>query len=118
MPLSLVWLLPTLTELCSVPAPGRKDGSSFLEQVRTLRYSEAKPVFAEYNLRKPRAKYMIRDGDYKYTFWTHDIAELYNLRNDPAEMPNLALDPAYKAKAESMKSKLFDWYQPPEIRLS
>jgi choline-sulfatase len=118
MPLSLVSVLPTLTEMCNVPAPGRKDGSSFLEQVRTLRYSEAKPVFAEYNLRKPRAKYMIRDGDYKYTFWTHDIAELYNLRNDPAEMTNLALDPAYKAKAESMKSKLFDWYQPPEISLS
>ena len=118
MPLSQVSVLPTLAELCNLSAPGRIDGSSFVEQIRTLHYSEAKPVFAEYNLRKRGAKYMIRDGDYKYTFWTHDIPELYDLRKDPAEMTNLALDQGYKPKAESMKSKLFNWYQPPEITLT
>ena len=58
---------------------------------------------------------MIRDGDYKYTFWAHDVPELYNLRNDPGELRNLALDGAHKSTVEQLKAKLFAWYTPPEI---
>jgi choline-sulfatase len=58
---------------------------------------------------------MLRDAKYKYTFWTHDIAELYDLTADPAEMRNLALEPAYAGTVADMKKKLFAWYRPPEI---
>jgi choline-sulfatase len=58
---------------------------------------------------------MIRSGDYKYSFWTHDMPELYNLRTDPKEMTNLALDPASKSTVERLKAQLFAWYTPPEI---
>jgi choline-sulfatase len=57
---------------------------------------------------------MLRDGDFKYSFWTHDIPELYNLRSDPDELNNLALDQKYSAKVEELKGKLFAWYTPPE----
>ena len=91
------------------------DGKSFAGQIRTPESSHAQPVYAEYNLRTPRAKYMLRDGKYKYTFWTHDIAELYDLEADPQEMNNLASEPAHARTAAGMKDKLFGWYRPPEI---
>jgi choline-sulfatase len=58
---------------------------------------------------------MIRDGDFKYTFWVHDIDELYDLRHDPDERHNLAADPAHRETAASLKQRLFDWHRPTEI---
>ena len=63
------------------------------------------------------ASYMIRDGALKYTFWTHDMPELYDLRRDPKEMRNLALKPDYRSRVDELKAKLFAWYAPPEINL-
>ena len=42
------------------------------------------------------------------------MAELFNLRDDPREMKNLALMPEYGSKLEELKSHLFQWYKPPE----
>jgi choline-sulfatase len=58
---------------------------------------------------------MIRSGDYKYTFWTHDLPELYDLRTDPKEMNNLALSSDQGSTVAELKEKLFAWYKPPEI---
>jgi choline-sulfatase len=114
-PVSQVGLLATLSELCDVPVPGKADEISFAAQLHDPRSQRHAPVFAEYNLRTPNAKYMIRDGDYKYTFWTHDVPELYNLRSDPDELRNLALDDSHKSTVEQLKARLFAWYAPPEI---
>src|SRR5579875_667863 len=113
-PVSQVSILPTVAEFCGVPLPSPLDGDSFADQVLRPDTHRNRLIFAEYNLRTPHAKYMIRSGDYKYTFWTHDMPELYNLRNDPQEMINLALRPAYKETVGEMKEKLFAWYKPPE----
>lgn len=113
-PISQVGLLATLAELCGVPA-GASDSASFAAQVRDPAAPRSELVFSEYNLRTRNAKYMVRDGDYKYTFWTHDRAELYDLRSDPGELTNLAARPGHEALAEQMKEKLFAWYRPPEI---
>ncbi|HEX4751100.1 MAG TPA: sulfatase-like hydrolase/transferase [Bryobacteraceae bacterium] len=115
MPLSQVGLLPTVAELANVPLSSVIDGRSFAAQVHDPAVRHNQPVFAEYNLRTRNAKYMIRSGDYKYSFWTHDMPELYNLRTDPKEMTNLALDPASKSTVERLKAQLFAWYKPPEI---
>jgi choline-sulfatase len=115
MPLSQVNLLPTFAELCNVPVSSSIEGESFLEQIQQPSLIRPRPVFAEYNLRRPQAKYMIRDGDRKYTFWNHDMPELYNLRRDPKEMTNLALQPEYRQHVAALKEKLFAWYRPPEI---
>jgi choline-sulfatase len=117
-PLSLVSLLPTVGELCGVAVPGPLDGASFLGQVRRPDTPSHLPVFAEYDLETPRAKYMIRDGEFKYSFWTHDMPELYNLRTDPKEMANLALRGDHKEVVARLRAKLFAWYSPPEIEQS
>jgi choline-sulfatase len=113
-PVSQVGFLPTVSELCNVPVPSKLDDTSFVAQLHNPQQPRTSPVFAEYNLRTPNAKYMLRDGDFKYSFWTHDIPELYNLRSDPDELNNLALDQKYSAKVEELKAKLFAWYTPPE----
>ncbi len=114
-PVSLISLSATLTDLCGVPAPGPSDGNSFADLVRKPdSHGDRGPVFAEFSLGNDGAKYMIRDGEYKYTYWTHDTPELYNLRADPQEIRNLASQPEYQATVQRLKQKLFEWHQPAE----
>jgi len=117
-PLSQVQILPTLAELCGVSVPSDLDGKSFAAQLRSPATVNDAPVYSEYALRSRGAKYMIRRGNLKYTFRTHDRAELFDLRSDPAEMHNLALDKSAAARAEELKNELFAWYRPPELDLS
>jgi choline-sulfatase len=113
-PVSLVQIFPTLTELCGVSTPSGLDGTSLAPSLREPGKTLDASVFAEYNLRNPRAKYMLRRGDFKFNYYVNDIAELFNLREDPKEMRNLALLPEYKGKVQEMRAQLFAWYQPPE----
>ena len=59
---------------------------------------------------------MIRRGDYKLNYYVNDMAQLFNLKDDPKEVKNLALLGEYKGKVEEMRSQLFKWYTPPEGR--
>ena len=115
-PVSLISLKATLAEMCKVPISTPNDGKSFAYLVQdpasTASYG---PVFAEYDLGLKTAKYMVLDGDYKYTFWVHDIAELYNLRDDPEEMHNLAQRAEYRETAERLKAELLAWHRPAEL---
>ena len=111
-PVSQVQVLPTLLELCGLPPASGLDGGSFTADLRDPAKNRDTTVFAEYNLRTPRAKSMIRRGDFKYSYYTGDMTELYNLREDPKEMRNLALEPAFAGKASEMKAQLFAWRKP------
>jgi choline-sulfatase len=113
MPVSQVQVLPTLGDLCGIRVP-KLDGPSLLPQLRNPAEVHDNPVFAEYDLHKPEAKYMLRRGNYKYTLWTNDIPELYDLKSDPDEMKNLAADPAHRQKLDDMKRQLLAWYTPQE----
>ena len=100
--------------MANVPVSEGIDETSLVPQIRDAGTARNRPVFAEYNLRNPRAKYMIRDGRYKYSYWTHDIAELYDLESDPQELRNLALDGSHEPVVKQLREKLFAWYKPPE----
>ncbi len=113
-PVSLVSLSSTLTDLCGIPDQGSHDGKSFADLVRDPASTRNPgPVFAEFSLGNSAAKYMIRDGDWKYTYWVDDMPELYDLSSDPQELNNLALLPSYAAKVKDLKQKLFEWHTPP-----
>src|SRR5260370_38084600 len=73
-PVSLVQVLPSLLELCGLPAVSGLDGESLTRDLREPATTRDTTVFAEYNLRNPRAKYMIRRGDYKYNYYVNEIA--------------------------------------------
>ena len=114
-PLSLISLTATIADLCQVPLSGPSDGRSFADLVRRPEVNRTYgPVFAEYNLGSQHAKYMVRDGQYKYTYWVHDIDELYDLRTDPEELRNLASEPKYKPTVERLRAELFAWHRPTE----
>jgi choline-sulfatase len=110
-PVNLVSLTSTLADLCELPST---DSKSAIKPD----YIDLGPVFAEYNVGERTAKYMIREGSYKYTFWANDIDELYNLGDDPEEMHNLASDPEHRATVERLKATLFAWHHPEEIGMS
>jgi choline-sulfatase len=115
-PLSQVSLSATLTDLCNVRQIQPNDGQSFAAVVRNPQTAfNAGPVFAEYALNTPRAKYMVRDGDWKYTFWKHDRDELYNLKSDPDELRNVATDPRCRKDVERLKATLFAWHPPASV---
>jgi choline-sulfatase len=112
-PVSLVSLSATLTGLAGVPQLAPNDGISLAPWIQapstTRTYG---PVFAEYDLGGVQPKYMVRQGVWKYTFWLHDIPELYNLRNDPQELHNLAALPQFAAQRDAMHRTLFTWHRP------
>lgn len=111
-PVSLVQLLPTLTDLCGIPTPTGIDGTSFAANLREPGRTEETTVFSEINLNTRHSGYMVRHGNYKYCYYPHDMPELYDLLTDPQEMKNLALLPAYKGKVKEMKQRLFAWHKP------
>ncbi len=110
---SLVSLLPTLLELCGIPAPSGIDGESLVGDLREPGRVRDTTVYSEYALGSKRAKAMIRTGDYKYVAYSHDSPdEMFNLRDDPEEMDNLAIQPRFAGRAEELKAKLFAWHKP------
>ncbi len=111
-PVSQTSLVATLLELCGMPVPSGLDGPSLYPSLKEPALSNGGPVFAEFALQTKNAKYMIRSGDWKYCHYLNDSAELYNLRNDPTEMANLAHDSAWRGKMDEMRARLFSWHEP------
>ena len=111
-PVSLTQLLPTLCELCGLDAPSGVDGQSLVPLLHEPSARTDTAVFAEFNLNTPSAKSMIRRGDWKYSHYVNDTPELYNLRDDPDELKNLALVPQYRGQADELRSQLFAWHRP------
>ena len=115
VPVSLVQLMPTLCELCGLTPPQKPDGESLMDLIRQPGMKKSTKVYAEFDLRTPNAKYMMRAGDYKYSFWLNDMPELYHMRDDPKEMRNLAILPEYKGRVEDLRAQLFDWHRPDSL---
>jgi choline-sulfatase len=115
-PVSLVSLSATLTDLTGIAQIAPNDGLSLAHYLRSPTSPRpAGPVFAEYGLSSKQPKYMVRDGDWKYTFWVHDIPELYNLRTDPQELHNLAADPQYASRLNALHRTLLAWHKPTDV---
>ncbi len=52
---------------------------------------------------------MLRTLDHKLIYRPDDESELYDLRNDPRELCNLYLDPAYASIRQGLEHRLLDW---------
>jgi len=111
-PVSQVGLAATLLDACGLAVPTGLDEPSFARLLGDPGAAWARPVFAEFALGTRQARYMIRDGDWKFNHWMNDMPELYNLNDDPQETRNLAPLPAYRAKVEELRAKLFAWHRP------
>ena len=118
-------VLPTLLDLCGVPAPtncqGRAIAASaapprefvFSENVIPVVYTHGKeqpfvPGRGVDGIRHPDAK-MVRSQRWKLTHYPGYSGELYDLRNDPGELRNLYADPAHQPTVQELRGALLDW---------
>ena len=110
----LLDLMPTFLDLAQEPKPSDIHGRSILPLLQGITPPDwPQTLFAEYHgdefgLYTQR---MIRSKRYKYVYNTPDIDELYDLREDPSELTNLAENPEYRAVKTELQESLIEWME-------
>ena len=114
-PVSQTSLMATLLDLCGIPVPEGLDGEPLTPFLREPDRTSTKPVYSQFALRSKNAKAMIRQGIWKYSHYASDTPELYNLRDDPKEMNNLAESAAHRPRIDQLKAELLQWSDPASV---
>jgi choline-sulfatase len=114
-------LLPSLCDLTGLPMPAQTNGIS-LKQLMTTGTTPAERDYlvvsdhliqgAVVDGQKPEPEgRMLRNKQFKY--WIYNEGKqretLYDIKNDPGEMVNVASDPKYKAELEKCRKQLYKW---------
>ncbi|MCC2685768.1 MAG: sulfatase [Paenibacillaceae bacterium] len=124
-PVTLVDLYPTIMEITGLVAEPDRPGHSWLPLIQAgsraaMGEGTDRPdwAFSEYhgNFFK-QDWYMLRRGDYKYTYYVNDRPSLYNLADDPREMNDLAGDPKYAEVLKEFESLLRGITDPEAVSL-
>lgn len=88
---SLVDLYPTLMDMAGVPQPAGLDGHSLMPLLQGRRGNRPDWVLSQYHSNMTNTGiFMFRRGDWKYIAYAGYEPQLFNLRDDPGEMNNLA----------------------------
>ena len=102
VPVSLLDLYSTLTELAGLPTPDHVEGLSLLplleDPAATLERAGVVTTFGYRN-------HAVSSERYRYIVYSDGSEELYDLETDPHEWTNRAADPALAA----VKAELMDW---------
>jgi len=116
-PVSHVDLVATLLDFAGVPRPGGLRGHSLLPMTRGEQTSHPGFVYAESNSEgNCTGSFMIRRGEWKYIYfsWYGDTL-LFNLKEDPGEMNNLADNPAHASKVRELHGLLTSLVDPDKV---
>ena len=110
-PVSLLDLLPTITDIASngqsTAFTGRLDGHSLLPLLEGKDENTSAAVYGELLAEGAVAPLlMIRRGRYKYVYSDPDPEQLFDLKNDPKELNNLAGQPDYQALRRDFQAEL------------
>ena len=110
---SLIDLLPTLLDLTGIPHPEALEGESLVSVLEGRDERKDGAVFSEF-YSKGSPERMIRTAKWKYVHTHADIAQLYDVENDPLERKNLASDPACADVCKELDARVKDgWEFPP-----
>ena len=104
----MVDLYPTLADLCGLPVPERLAGDSLAATVREPATASRDDALTQTLVGKTTG-YSLRTDRWRYTSWGsdgHAGVELYDHRSDPAEMHNLADDPATESVRQRLSQRL------------
>lgn len=104
--MEMVDVLPTMLDLCGIPRPETFQGISFADAMRNgdsaLGREDVYAVHAN-------GQVMLQNHDWKYLRYdggTGSALEiLYDLKNDPHELNDLAADPAYIGQLQTMRDR-------------
>jgi N-acetylglucosamine-6-sulfatase len=107
-------IAPTLLEAAGLKAPEYMDGQSFLplledKLVTNWRHGLLYEYYWERNYPMTPTMFALRGDQFKYIHYTGlwDTDELYDLKNDPAEIRNLIRDEAHQEIVSQMNQELF-----------
>jgi arylsulfatase A-like enzyme len=122
-PVSLIDLLPTLTDLCGISGDNRKNAAGgkiggyslkpFLKKPDTKRWSGPNGALIMignglYKNDPMKQTYAYRTRDWRYILYLDGTEELYDHKNDPFEWTNLAGDKKYVDKKETMRKEVLE----------
>ena len=100
-PVELLDIYPTLLELCDLPPREGVEGHSLTPQLKDAKASRPWPAITTHN----QDNHSVRTEHWRYIHYADGSEELYDLRGDPNEWTNLALD----AKHAAVKRELAQW---------
>ncbi|MEO0510839.1 MAG: sulfatase [Verrucomicrobiota bacterium] len=107
----LLDLYPTLVDISGFEVPEQLDGSSLRPLLKNPATVWNKPAFTQVVHNANAQGYSIRTDDWRYTEWYEKSGriagtELYDHKNDPDEVTNLAKNPKHKTIIADLKAKL------------
>ena len=88
---SLLDLYPTFMDVAGLPHPAWLNGHSLMPEMRGEKSGRPDWVFSQYHSNMAETGiFMLRRGDWKYIAYAGYEPQLFNLKDDPEEMRNLA----------------------------
>jgi arylsulfatase A-like enzyme len=112
LPVSHLDVMPTVLEILELPVPAGLDGRSLIETLTLGKLlEEERPVFSQYsgNPTLGDIRRAVITQRYKAVFDPADCPELYDLKNDPLEMHNLAEQKAYAGVLDELQHTCRTW---------
>jgi len=102
-PVYLQDIMPTALELAGAPIPSHVRFRSLLPLIRGEKASQYDEIYGAYM----KLQRMIRVGDMKLIWYPQpNVCLLFNLKDDPHELHDLAGDPAHRETLNSLKRRL------------
>lgn len=105
-PIYLQDILPTTLELAGTELPDRVEFKSLLPLLSGESDEHYESIYCAYKKNLQRA--IIRDGYKLVIYPTINVLRLYNLSEDPEELNDLATNPEYAAKIDTLMSAFRD----------
>ena len=101
-PASLIDIYPTLIDLCGLPKNARLEGHSLTPQLKSPDAQRVQPAITS----SYQGNHAVRTRDWRLIVYEDGERELYDHRNDPDELNNLANDEKHQATLEKLQSWL------------
>ena len=116
-PVSHVDVMPFVYDAVGLDEPQLKDGLPGVSLFDLAHGVEPeRNVLTEYHgMGSVTGAFMIREGKYKYIYYVHYPAQLFDLEADPEELDDLAAKPEYAQVLQLCKDKLWALCDPDEV---
>ncbi|MCK9618432.1 MAG: sulfatase-like hydrolase/transferase [Lentimicrobiaceae bacterium] len=100
-------IFPTLSDICGLPAPNGIDGKDLVPVIMGKEKEVRSSLYTAYK-NTVRA---VRIDEWKLIRYPQrDFTQLFNLKNDPLEIDNLAVLPEYKSKVDELLALMNEWH--------